>query len=485
MTEAEKAFEIAEGLIEEARESGAETLNFDREETQALQRLPESIGALDALRIFDCSNTQISDLSPVSGLVNLRELWLDNTQVSDLGALSGLVNLTGLSLDNTQVSDLGALSGLVNLTGLSLDNTQVSDLGALSGLVNLTGLGLNDTQVSDLRPLQSLEKLADDPDYLGLTFKSCAAARSDPRIAEISDIEDAEQRAQTLFAYLEDWEPLGAQKPDPLFQIDSKDDRLEVAASTPTEAERDERLKQVLHERLKQKAKALARQAGNQFFRLSARARALEVQVEQELADLDLLMLHLAIDDIRDLEALGREDADGDAFPPEVMIALGDVLRLGPGLTLGHPDVDVLVERANRRRGAPPVPEAELAAQDAMSEALVGDEAAIGDRLRALEEAVAGSGSAEDREVQKGANRSVLWRIGVHGINTGGDVTKNVAITLLSAPIVAWVNANLPTLGAAAQTYGPAFFDWFVMSVGQVPQFSGLLDKLPRRTKKD
>jgi hypothetical protein len=202
MTEAEKAFAVAERWIEEAWTNGAETLRFDRAETGALERLPEGIGTLDALRKLDCENTQISDLSPLSGLVNLTELWLDNTQVSELGVLSGLVNLTTLYLNNTQVSDLGALSGLENLAVLGLENTRVSDLGALSGLVNLEALYLDNTQVLDLRPIRVLRKLAEDPAPSGLTFKNCAAARSDPRIAEIAEIEDEKERARTLFDYL-------------------------------------------------------------------------------------------------------------------------------------------------------------------------------------------------------------------------------------------------------------------------------------------
>ena len=47
------------------------------------------------------------------------------------------MNLTTLDLSDTQVSDVTPLAGLVNLTTLYLSNTQVSDVTPLAGLVNL------------------------------------------------------------------------------------------------------------------------------------------------------------------------------------------------------------------------------------------------------------------------------------------------------------------------------------------------------------
>jgi|GEM_PF-3689992 len=89
------------------------------------------------------------DLSALSGLTGLQNLYLDNTQVSDVSALSGLTGLQRLFLDNTHVSDVSALSGLTGLQRLYLYNTQVSDVSALSGLTGLQTLFLDNTQVSE------------------------------------------------------------------------------------------------------------------------------------------------------------------------------------------------------------------------------------------------------------------------------------------------------------------------------------------------
>ena len=457
MNDAERAFQTAERMIEEALATGATHLDFNREETWALEALPDTVSDLHTLEQLSIAGTQIKSLAPLSGLDELRAVWLSGTRVHDLIPLRGKANLKHLAVDGTDVVDFSPLVGNTSLRrGPVLYGDEVS------------------------RHERTLIDLAS-----GLIFQECAAAREDPRIGEIAGIEDPTERFETLFEYLDTRDADRARKStpeaDPILRVVDEGERLEVAASVPSEAERDERLKQVLHQQLRDRAAALARQAGNRFSRLAARARLLEEQVERDFADLDLLMLHLATEDLRDLETLGREDEDGDAFPPEVVIALGDVLRLGPGLTLGHADVDVLVERANRRRSSAPVPDAELAAQDDMSDALIAGQEAIGDRLRTLEETVARSSTAEDREAQKAVHRNVLWRIAVGAGGVAGTVAVGVVTGVLTTPVETWVVANVPALLPAAATYGPAFYDWFALSLGQMTQLRGTLDVIIAR----
>ena len=83
----------------------------------------------------------------VDGLVDnpLEQVWSDvevldlsNTQVSDISALAGLKNLKGLYLRNTQVSNITSLTGLKNLKNLALHGTQVTDVSSLFHLRGLT-----------------------------------------------------------------------------------------------------------------------------------------------------------------------------------------------------------------------------------------------------------------------------------------------------------------------------------------------------------
>lgn len=123
--------------------------------------IPSEIGALTTLLRLDCSNTQISDLTPLSGLRELIRLFCSNTKVASLGPLQKLSALKILDFSNTPVSDLAPLSGLGALMHLDCNGTPVSDLTPLSGLNALTSLSCWKTQVSNLAPLSGLSALTE------------------------------------------------------------------------------------------------------------------------------------------------------------------------------------------------------------------------------------------------------------------------------------------------------------------------------------
>ncbi|WP_375174154.1 leucine-rich repeat domain-containing protein [Pseudooceanicola sp.] len=584
MTAAEEAYERAKRAIEEAAETGATNLSFDRQEFFDLEAIPPEIGELTALRslrlddtqvsdigpirgltalesltldntqVFDIdpvrqmsslaylglSNTQVSDINPIRaltalailtldqtpifdidpirGLTALEALYLDNTQVSDIDPIRNLISLRSLFLSMTQVSDLDPLRGLTKLETLTfrisqvsdiepirgltaleylaLDNTQVSDIDPIRGLTALEYLDLDNTPVSDLRPLKGIVRLADAPDHGGLTFKGIAATRHDPKLAEIAEIEDNAERARTLFGYLKDWEPpkSGNFDPDPLAPVDLIDDRLEVARSSPAEAEREEQLKQVLHERLRTNAAALSQAAGNRFFRLAARSRSLVTQVDRDFADLDMLTLHLAVEDLRAMARLGKEEEDGEGFPPEVIVPLEDVIKDGPGLTLGNDAVDLLVERINRQRGEPPPEDAPE--QEDLSTVISKGGPAIGPNLQAVEETVAEGRTAEAREVRKAVNRNVLWRIATvvrvlakqpvvrtSAKQVGFVAGAAVSSQELAPPIWQFILTNWDLLHTVGMLYGAEFYQWFAGALADLGQAKGL--SAPRREGRD
>ena len=412
MSDADQAFEFAERLIAEAAGSGQTVLSLDREETHALTELPDSIGQLDQLTLLDLNNTAISDLAPLAGLSGLRTLWLTQTQVSDL------------------------------------------------------------------TPLRGLTLLAMEPGTGGLTFKDTPANRTTPRLAEIAAIEDNKDRAQALFDWLDAQEERGdsadtTPEPDPLIPIEVSDARLEIPATLPSEAEVEERLKHVLHQQLRDRATALCRAAGNRYPRLSARARTLDKLLEPELADTDLLQLHLAVEDLRVFEETGEEEA-GDPLPSEVLGPLKEVLDRGPGLTLGNEEVDALVERANRRRAAGPEDEAARAAQDAMSRAVAADERNVGPRLRDAESQVAESDTAEAHEAQEALNKNIIIRIGRMLLTGANAVTASVAMgtaaTVVGPDLISLLSAAPGAFLDAAATYGAEVSGWFARVLSDVPQ---------------
>ena len=110
------------------------------------------------------AGNEISDLSPIAGLIDLRRLYLHENPVSDISPLRGLKNLTDLGFPDTLVSDLSPVSGLENLVRLGFEHTLVTDISSLRGLKNLTYLYFHNALVSDLSPVSDLTSLA----HLGL-----------------------------------------------------------------------------------------------------------------------------------------------------------------------------------------------------------------------------------------------------------------------------------------------------------------------------
>ena len=117
-----------------------------------------------ALTELDLSDRGLTneDIQGLEKMTNLTQLSLDgNRDITDLSALSQLTNLKDLNISNTGAANLSPLAGLTNLTKLAIANPDISDLSPLSNLTNLTTLYLDDgsltsSKILDLSPLASL-----------------------------------------------------------------------------------------------------------------------------------------------------------------------------------------------------------------------------------------------------------------------------------------------------------------------------------------
>ncbi len=124
---------------------------------------------LTALEKLDVSaNFHISDISHLSGLTKLRTLYLYTNEISDLSPLSGLTNLRWLSLSNNLIWDISALSGLTELKGLALNINAVSDISHLSGMIHMERLNIWDCDITDLSPLVENAGLRGEKDFIDL-----------------------------------------------------------------------------------------------------------------------------------------------------------------------------------------------------------------------------------------------------------------------------------------------------------------------------
>ena len=114
---------------------------------------------LESLRM----GCNIQDLRPLENLHSLRILQIKDRKSGSgedcfhsLEPLSGLANLTILELRNDYVTDLSPLSGLIQLESLTLDVPRVTDIGPLSGLSNLRQVEIKGGDIKDWSPVEQI-----------------------------------------------------------------------------------------------------------------------------------------------------------------------------------------------------------------------------------------------------------------------------------------------------------------------------------------
>ncbi|MBD2363437.1 leucine-rich repeat domain-containing protein [Anabaena minutissima FACHB-250] len=134
--------------------------------------LLKAIGTQDCVRankslIFatalDLTNSQISDIQPLSSLTHLTALKLSNNQISDIQVLSNFTELISLDLSKNQISNIQSLSGLNKLLFLNLSNNQISDTKFLPKLTNLSVINISNNPINYseddiLRQLEEIRK---------------------------------------------------------------------------------------------------------------------------------------------------------------------------------------------------------------------------------------------------------------------------------------------------------------------------------------
>ncbi len=95
------------------------------------------------------------DLSIIAGFTGLETLYLGFLELPELSPLRNLVNLETLYIVLGGVSDISALSSLAELIFLNLESNQISNLSPLTNLQNLANLSLRYNNVTDISPLIS------------------------------------------------------------------------------------------------------------------------------------------------------------------------------------------------------------------------------------------------------------------------------------------------------------------------------------------
>lgn len=142
------AYDEAQTRIKAVIEDGQKNvLNFS--DLDALRVLPPEIGQVAQLKRLTLSNTNIVDLTSLSGLQNLEYLSLNQMPLTDLTPISRISSLKNLSLHGSWIHDLSPLSELSNLEDLNLSYTAVRSLEPLVKLRHMEQLTLHSAYADD------------------------------------------------------------------------------------------------------------------------------------------------------------------------------------------------------------------------------------------------------------------------------------------------------------------------------------------------
>ena len=131
-------------------------LNFEANKVSDLS----PVTGLSELKVLNIVNNQISDLSPIAELKEMNYLVINHNPISDISAISGLTQLEYLQMSHIAgVSDISPLTGLINLTTFHCWGSPITDMSPLVNLPKLEILDLCGAKLTNIPSLDNLKSL--------------------------------------------------------------------------------------------------------------------------------------------------------------------------------------------------------------------------------------------------------------------------------------------------------------------------------------
>ncbi|MGR3344945.1 MAG: hypothetical protein ACU0DI_17305 [Paracoccaceae bacterium] len=292
-----------------------------------------------------------------------------------------------------------------------------------------------------------------------LFFNETPATRLDPKLADLSEIDDAAKRTRQTLTYfrevVDNWPPVPAPPPerDSVPKVVLVDGRLDIAPSTPSPDEQSDPVKLTALERLRDAGAVLLR-CGNKHLDIDTVARRLSANIGRDFADIDILSVHFDLEACRDIYDHRAERSGDDILAPDTVSALSQVAQVGPGLTLDNADVEKLEER-RRRYDGPPIDESLIENHDTLSKSISKNTEAFGQAIRDLSDIVQAGSTAEldrRRTGQFGLNRDTVFVAG--GLVAAGFFGET------GSAIYEWFVTSASAISALAPGWGEAFQAW-------------------------
>ena len=120
----------------------------------------DALGGLFSLERINASNNRIGNVDELRSLPGLKHLMLQSNRIRDLAAFSEMPALEELSLNRNRIDYLDGIEGAKHLRWLDISsNFYIEDLSPLAGVPNLQDLWFTENDVADLRPLSGLNNL--------------------------------------------------------------------------------------------------------------------------------------------------------------------------------------------------------------------------------------------------------------------------------------------------------------------------------------
>lgn len=135
-----------------AHMANLKTLKMGENQVAGLPELSE-MKVLESLYLYD---NQIVDMTPVTQLSHLSLLGIGGNNIVDIPPLDNMLGLQELYISGNQIVDIDALNNQHQIKRLGLGNNQIVDIEVLGHLTGLVYLGLSDNPLSDISPLYHL-----------------------------------------------------------------------------------------------------------------------------------------------------------------------------------------------------------------------------------------------------------------------------------------------------------------------------------------
>lgn len=488
-TEAAEAYNQAQYTIKQVIANGSDSLTLS---DSFLSNLPPEVADIRGIKSLDLTATNISDVSSISTLTSLEHLSLAITPVSDIKAIENLTNLKRLDLHLTQVNDLTPLSRLVNLEFLDLAYLAVGDLSPLSQLIHLRHLNMKNNGVIDFRPIRKIILPDTEPnnpeDFSG--FVQCwndYLHEFDPELSEI--FRTGYQGTKAILQYLnklddDDYDRRiaawhakhlleSAPNQDNALVVVMRDGKVDVAPSLPQIHETQDQVKLKSLARLRDAVAVLLR-AGNQHLDIDNLARRMHVEIEKPLPDIDLFKVHVELCLCRSIYDRRSDRKSDDILSAEVLSALEVVALVGPGLTFGNPEVDLLEDR-RRQNDAVSLDPALVALQDQLSQTIASNVSTFGPNLVEYQKLFLSAPIDSNNRVrvwQRTLNRNALIFAGC----TVLLALESGPLGQIGSTLTSWLLENREPILHLAKHSGSQLSDWMSLLIAHISDFKKVLD---------